>query len=101
MLFDRLGCKDAIIIDSYLRQYARNPYSEVFKTDASLKERLSAWESAKQEYLYRMFNDNFILERKVEFKEPPALLAQKIAKMMSFGKPMYTFYKEYRSWVNN
>ena len=101
MLFDRLGCKDAIIIDSYLRRYARNPYSDVFKIDASLKERLSAWGSAKQEYLYRMFDDNFILERKVEFKEPPALLAQKISKMMCFGKSMYTFYKEYRSWVND
>ena len=85
MLFNRLGCKDAIIIDSYLRRYARNPHSDIFKTDAPLKERLSAWESAKQEYLYRMFDDIFILERKVEFKEPLALLAQKIAKMMCFG----------------
>ena len=100
MLFEKLGCKDAIIIDSYLRRYARNPYSDVYKTDASLKERFAAWDNAKQEYLYRMFNDNFILERKVEFKEPPALLAQKLAKAMCFGKPMYTFSKEYRHWLD-
>lgn len=99
MLFDKLSSKDQDTIVSYINEFYRNPYSDIFRSNVSLRDRLAVWDSNKGEYLYHMLNDNFILERRVEFKEPPALLAQKISKACCFGNPMSKFLSEYRHWL--
>ena len=101
MLFSRLSEKDKKLIESYIDRYAQNPYSNTHGRVADLSERLHEWDVAKNEYLYRLFDDRFILEKQVSYREPPSLLSQKIRRATRHGGKMQNFVNQYRKWLNS
>ena len=101
MLCSKLSAKDSVIINSYLNTYATNPDSKVYNRRQPLNEVLSTWSAAKGEYLYRMFNDNLILEREVEYIESVARIEQKIQNANTYNQPVGKFIRLFHGWVNN
>lgn len=102
MLFDELSVKDQDTIATYLGMYAPNYNSTVrYGNEVPLKERLRVWSSAKSEYLYRLLNNQFILEKKIEYTESPQQLSMKIANAFSYGSVMEKFNKIFRTWYNS
>lgn len=103
MLYEKLTEKDYNLIESYLDAYDRNPNSEIFKSRASLDTILSQWATAKSEYLYQLLENNFILEREIEYTDSPENLATKIEDSYHHrrGTPaMRDFYIKYREWMD-
>ena len=102
MLYKKLGERDIEIINSYLNRYGENPYSNVYcNREVDLSKRLAQWDAAKSEYLYRLLDDQFIVEKQVEYTDSVDLLMRKISNAMCSGGAMAPFYREYRKWVNS
>ena len=101
MLCDRFSAEEQLLIEDYLNYQAPNPYSEVFRNAVSLKDRLAVWSHAKSEYLYRLLNDNFILERQVEYNESVSVLSQRISRACCYGGKMMPFVNAYRHWIDS
>ena len=101
MLFDKLTVKDKSLIDSYCQRYAINSNSSAYRDFAPLHDRLAAWETAKSEYLYKLFGEQFIIEKQVEYFESPSMIASKISKACSSGGKMRAFHLEFRKWIDS
>ena len=102
MLFEKLTAKDTQLIQSFLNAYGKNPYSETYYSrEARLQDILRHWDKAKNEYLYQLFGNQFILEKQVEYYDSPSVIARNLANAMSFGGEMYSFQKAFRCWSNN
>ena len=100
MLFEKLSEKDVNTISSYLDRYTENCGSRVLKARAPLSTLLRVWDEAKSEYLYKLFGENFILEKELEYVEPVSAISKKIAESYGYGGKMCEFYSTYRRWFD-
>lgn len=86
MLFEKLTLQDQNMLDDYIAWYGTNQYSSLYRNSASLEYRMRYWDAAKTEYLYRLFGEQFILEKEVSYKVPIRRLENEISKSVSWGK---------------
>ena len=78
MLFDKLTIKDRKLIEDYLDDYGLNPGSQLYNSPAELSYLLRFWETAKEDYLYQLMGQEFILEKKISYKIPRAKLREQV-----------------------
>ena len=97
MLFEKLTDKDRDLIQHYLWTYAENDGSTLYRDIAPLDKILGIW-SENKEWLYRLFGDNFILEKQIEYTEPASALETTISRNLSYGL-MRDFSHSYWDWL--
>ena len=97
MLFDKLSERDKITIQGYIDDFGANPGSQVYRNHASLNHLLRFWEGAKEEWLYQLMGNEFILEKKISYNRPLEKLRQELERAMSQHNngPMYEFHRNY------
>jgi uncharacterized protein YozE (UPF0346 family) len=92
--------EDKQLISYYIENYACNPgsntvHDRTYDMDIILK----PWFNAKSEYLFKIFNNQLILEREVEYNEPISQMKNAILKSLSSGK-MSHFYNHLCRFVD-
>ena len=92
--------EDKQLISYYIENYACNPGSNIthertYNMDIILK----PWFHAKSEYLFKIFNNQLILEREVEYNEPISQMKNANLKSLSGGK-MSHFYNHLCRFVD-
>lgn len=102
MLFNKLTEKDHNLMSSYLDRYAENYNSRAYTNNqVSLADRFRVWDESKSEYLYRLLDEQFILEKKVEYTESADQLSLKLSRAMGRNEAMYDFRSVYTQWYNH
>ena len=96
MLVEKLPQVDKDIIKQWITAYGisnreRNDFPRY--SMAPLEHTLRKWDSAKQEHLWKMFGEQFILEREVSYNRPTAELEDQIRTCMD-GNAMQKFRDE-------
>lgn len=94
-LFEKLPNKDAI--QNYLYLYAGYGDTKHGAQVASLEYLLRFWEESK-ENLYHLLDDNFIIEKPIEYKEDPADIENAVYQEKHYGK-MRAFSDNYAQFI--
>jgi hypothetical protein len=97
MLLRQLSANDKTMIKSWIDDYAGGPYHKGER--ASIDTLLRYWNGAKAD-LYKLFGNQFILEKDVEFLKREADMSSEIyASMHGWGdQPMNEFYQAFYDW---
>ena len=97
MLFDKLSEQDKTTIQEYIDDFGANPGSQIYRNHANLNHLLRFWEGAKEEWLYQLMGNEFILEKKISYKRPISKLKEEIERACSSHHMglMYEFRKNY------
>ena len=93
LMFDKLLFKEEL--KEWIRTYA--PYSNINtdEDEASLEELMRFWEEAKAQKLYKMFGEEFILEKEITFERSVDELEEK----MFQSRDMLNFVQNFRYWI--
>ena len=65
-IFNKLENEDKILIEDYIRRFAGDENVTVSRKPASLNWLLRFWDENKDQYLYKMMDNSFILEKNVK-----------------------------------
>lgn len=100
MLSDKLVAEERQAIDSFISDYAF--YSVSRERRAGVDKILQYWSAAKNDYLYQMFGQKFILTKDLNYSKGLEELADAIEnEMFYYGAPAAPFIRAYRqltSW---
>ena len=96
-MFKRLSEKDCKMIAEYIERFGPSHEDLNVENIASLDYRLRFWDKAKSKYLGRMFGDNLILERKIEYEAPLGELVERYCRCSNIR--CNSFYNELYSII--
>ena len=68
-IFNKLENEDKILIEDYIRRFAGDENVTVSRKPASLNWLLRFWDENKDQYLYKMMDNSFILEKNVKYEK--------------------------------
>ncbi len=104
MLFDKLTEYDMENIQNYIDVFGPTYGSSLYSQNstAPLQSVLNLWDTAKSEYLYKLFGENFILEKEIEYTTSIEKMSMVIADSCSGGTgKMHKFWKAFYAYVND
>ena len=93
MLIEKLPAEDKIIISDWIRWYGiskREYNSFPHHKEAPIEHVLRAWNQNKQEHLWSLFGQQFILEKEISYERPRNVLESQISDELDVG-PMNHF----------
>lgn len=86
MLVEKLPESEKMLILDWIKEYGiSHRERNTFPVDrmAPLNRILRAWDEGKQEHLWKMFGEQFILEREISYQRPDSVLCQQINDALS------------------
>lgn len=92
-LFNKLPYKKEL--ETWIQTYGEYDYVNRDRYPASLEYLMRFWEEAKNEYLYKMFNGQFIIEQDFTFEKNRSELEDEMCQMINHN----TFRQNYCDWV--
>lgn len=110
MLTEKLPESEKMLILDWIKEYGISHRDHnVFPFDrmAPLNRILRAWDEGKQEHLWKMFGEQFILEREVSYQRPDDVLCQQInnalsdSAMKTFRDKLYENVEVYFAYYSN
>ena len=86
-------------IQSWINFYGISQGAYRYSVLSELKYILRFWKEHKNEYLFKAFGEQLILEKEVEYYTPDQDIQDKMAASISYGK-MNTFYTKIRTFAD-
>lgn len=94
-LFNKLPYKKEL--QAWIETYGEYDDVTSYDAPASLEHLMRLWEDAKNEYLYKMFGSQFIIEQDFTFEKDRREIEDSMFEMVTNNK----FYNEYLAWTRN
>lgn len=85
MLYEKLTALDKDTFRSYVQEFAPKERSEIYKNMAPNEVVLRWWDEAKNEYLYDLFGEKFILEKEIEYEQSRSFIWKNMHTSLSYG----------------
>lgn len=98
-LFNELDHKKEL--QAWIEAYAGYENVTAGNPPASLEYLMRFWEQAKSEYLYKMFDGQFIIEKTVSLETPRADVLDQMWNALTFESEMSNFKDTFRDWLNS
>ncbi len=98
-LFDKLDHKDEL--DAWIKTYAGYENVTNENPPASLAHLMRYWEAAKSEYLYKMFGEQFIIEKTISVETSREEIFDKMWNALTYESDMTDFKLAYRNWLGD
>lgn len=93
MLIEKLSCEDKGLISTWIKEYGQSnrDYGMTPNVRAPLESVLRAWDENKSGMLWKMFGEQFILEREISYQKDDSTLLDELELALSDDPALYEF----------